>query len=54
MKLGEAANILRALAVANKHVVEITDAAVEGRVKFGQVSMQSAEDAAKLLTKFNL
>lgn len=54
MKLGEAANILRALAVANKHVVETTDAAIEGRVKFGQVSMQSAEDAAKLLTKFNL
>lgn len=54
MKLGEAANILRALATADKHVVETTDAVIASRVKFGQVSKQSAEDAAKLLAKFNL
>lgn len=54
MKLGEAANILRALAVANKHMVETTVAAIEGRTNFGQVAKQSAEDAAKLLAKFNL
>lgn len=54
MKLGEAANILRALAAADKHMVETTDAAIEGRVKFGQVSKQAAEDAENLLTKFNL
>lgn len=54
MKLGEAAAILRALATANKHMVDATDAAIEGRMNFGQVSKQSAGDAAKLLAKFNL
>lgn len=54
MKLGEAANILRALATADKHMVETTDAAIEGRINFGQVSKQSAEDAVNLLAKFNL
>jgi len=54
MKLGEAANILRALVAANKRMVETTDAAIEGRINFGQVSKQSAEDAANLLAKFNL
>ena len=54
MKLGEATAILRALATADKHVVETTDAVIASRVKFGQVSKQSAEDAAKLLAKFNL
>ncbi len=50
MKLGEAANILRALVAANKRMVDTTDAAVEGRINFGQVS----KDAANLLAKFNL
>lgn len=54
MKLGEAANILRALVAANKRMVDTTDAAIEGRINFGQVSKQSAEDAANLLAKFNL
>ena len=54
MKLSEAANILRALAAADKHMVETRDAAVEGRINFGQVSKQSAEDATNLLAKFNL
>lgn len=54
MKLGEAVTILRTLAVANKRMVETTDAAVEGRINFGQVSKQSAEDATNLLAKFNL
>lgn len=35
MKLGEAVNILRALATADKRMVETTDAAIEGRINFG-------------------
>lgn len=48
MKLGEVTTILRALAAANKRMVEAADAAVEGRINFSQVSKQSTEDATNL------
>jgi hypothetical protein len=51
MKLDEVTTILRALAAANKRMVEAAvaaDAAVEGRINFSQVSKQSTEDATNL------